>query len=181
MKKFLLLSSILLLTLVLNALYKADYIIYSTESYELRLPKIWTVQKTGGRELAFYHNGKQIGGLEVRGHDKSENLSSLTPNHTQIFYTKNHDSHKGPYIEMLIQQTPPAASGETWVKNQWHFYYLVPQESIAYDLWFNIEEVPRKAALKIAASFNRVSNKYELILMKLCCYCKTKVLKGRII
>ncbi|WP_010277595.1 M56 family metallopeptidase [Paenibacillus senegalensis] len=122
------------------------------ESYRLSVPKDWSIEQLPGSSLSFKKNGAGVGGLNPLEYYPDQPISQLRNNHTHVVESSPLEGYFTDVLFEIQQQTPPAASGDTAVKETVHIYFIVRDRKIAYDLYFNAG-VDRQTALDIAASF----------------------------
>jgi hypothetical protein len=88
----------------------------------------------------------------VLTYDPSQPVSQLVPNHTEVIESNPKSGFFTDVIQMKIKSTQPAAAGDSTVVEQMHFYFIIKNEGIAYDLYFNSADVNEQIALRIAKS-----------------------------
>lgn len=126
--------------------------VMQAESYQLSVPEDWSIEQLPGSSLSFIKDGNVIGGLDPLHYYPDQPISQLRNNHTDVVESS---PLQGYFAEVLFEkqvQTPPAASGDTTIKETTHIYLIVKDRKIAYDLYFNAE-IDEQTALGIAASF----------------------------
>lgn len=124
-----------------------------TDIYQISLPKDWEVEKLEGNMLLFKKDNEKIGGLDILGYHPDQPLSQLEPGHSEVVESKKLDGFFTEVLQEKLKITPPAASGITTVTEQLHLFFIMKDQKIAYDLYFNTDQVDEKTALTIAKSF----------------------------
>jgi hypothetical protein len=120
-----------------------------TESYSLAVPKTWTVDIQHDT-VHFFKNGKEIGGLEIEGYIPPDTV--YVPNHSELIEKKMVDGFFTSVIQASFNLTQPAASQDTSVTKETHFYFLINDKKQAYDLYFNLENVDEQTMMNIVKS-----------------------------
>lgn len=109
------------------------------------------IQLAGGY-LSFQKGNKYIGALEVLGFYPGQTISNLVPNGAEIVALRQVEGKQEAY-EVQVRVYPPAASPDQTIIEQTHFYYLLPEQRIAYDLHFISKDVSDHIAVEVAKSF----------------------------
>ncbi|MDF2650517.1 MAG: peptidase BlaR1, partial [Paenibacillus sp.] len=148
-KFMILLSFLLLLVVVGGALAlgagigktNAEINNLQTDQYQLSAPKEWSIQKLPGSSLSYTKEGKVIGGLDIIEYYPDQPISQLRPNHTEVLDSKQLEGFFTETIQEKLKRTPPAASGDTTAMEQIHIYFIMKDKRIAYDHYFNTQDV----------------------------------------
>ncbi|MCR8657482.1 M56 family metallopeptidase [Paenibacillus endoradicis] len=123
------------------------------DQYKLDTPEHWSIVKLPFASLSFEENGKVIGELGVTPYYPDQPLSQLRNNHTEVIESHALNGFFTEVIQEKIQQTPPAASGDTTVTETLHFYFIMKDKNKAYDLYFYTQDVDEQTAVSVAKSF----------------------------
>lgn len=131
--------------------------------YQVSVPNEWNEEIiiANGRpthQLYFKKGQKEIGGIQILGYYPDEPISHIHPNHSSIIFSKKLDGFFTETLLTKLETTPPAASGDNTVTEMIHIYFLLKDENIAYDIWFNSHDVDEQTVLEIAKSFQLKSS-----------------------
>lgn len=137
----------------INGEVGTDLITVETEQYQVSIPGDWSVEVLPGSSLSFTREGKAIGGIDVLAFYADQPISQLRPNHSEVIISKGLAGFFTEAFQERIKTAPPAASGDTAVREQIHIYFVLRDGQIAYDLYFDADVVDEQAALSIAKSF----------------------------
>lgn len=123
------------------------------DQYVVSTPEHWSIVSQPQSSMSFEENGKVVGGLDVTPYYPDQPLSQLRANHTEVIESHSLEGFFTEVIQERLQQTPPAASGDTTVTETLHFYFIIKDKNKAYHLYFNAQDVDEQVALNIAKSF----------------------------
>ncbi|MGZ4105826.1 MAG: hypothetical protein ACXVDE_00465 [Tumebacillaceae bacterium] len=128
-----------------------------TERYAISVPREWHVVQGIGGSLTFQkanHSATHqwLGGVDVLGFYPGQSISNLVPNGAEITSLNQVEGVPNAF-EVKVRIYPPAASNDQTVVEQTHFYYLIPEQRTAYDLYFQSHEVHEHTAVEVAQSF----------------------------
>lgn len=127
--------------------------VIKTNLYEVSIPDHWNVEKEPGSSLSFQKDNVEIGRMDILNYDPEKPVSQLEPNHSEIIETKQLDDFFTKVIQMKLKMTPPAASGKTESVEQIHYFIILKDKEITYDLLFNSSIVSEETGLEIVESF----------------------------
>lgn len=124
-----------------------------TKSYKINIPCGWSTQKIVSDVLVFKDKSKKIiGGVDVLAYYSDQPFHQLFPNHTEVIKSKKLFGFFTDVYEYKFEQMPPAAAKNTTVTYPKHFYYILKDKNIAYDLYFSKSDIKESVILKIAKS-----------------------------
>ncbi|WP_202079879.1 hypothetical protein [Caldalkalibacillus salinus] len=127
--------------------------ITNTEQYALSIPEQWVVAEEPGGVLRFKKDDEDIGGLNIVDYHPEQPLSQLNPNHAEVTKENELSGYFTTVVQFDYKITPPAASGDQTVTQEVHYNFLVQEQNIAYQLYFNAEVVEEETALQIIHTF----------------------------
>ncbi|RKP48023.1 hypothetical protein D7Z26_22755 [Cohnella endophytica] len=120
--------------------------------YKLVVPRDWDASL--GNDTTFYRNGTEIGGVDIVTYYPDQPISALYPNHHEVVENGMLDNLAAPtVIRTRMILTSPAAAEVQTSEEQLHYYFLMPESKIAYDLYFKTASVDDDTAQRIAESF----------------------------
>lgn len=141
-------------------------------SYEFNLPKGVTVDMntpglvvekntvasilvsmrvTGNGEMRFLIGDDVVGGIEIIGY--KADLPLFLPNHSTINAQKDVQGLLTEAVLLNLEITPPAASSETWSRNENHLYLIFEEQELVYDVFGDSSRLSESDLVEIAYSF----------------------------
>lgn len=113
---------------------------------------------TGNSEVRFKVGDSTVGGIEIVSY--KPDLPLFLPNHSDIKDQKDAEGLLTKAILLNLDVTPPAASGETWLRNENHLYLIFEEKEMAYDIYADTSHLSESDLMRIAESFKPASD-YE--------------------
>ena len=133
--------------------------VYQNSLYQISIPTNWTGNLAPGNAMTFTMGGKEIGGvnspISFDPNLKINNLIpvNLIPNHSKPIKIEKLDGFPTEVFRVILEKQPPAASGSTEIKQEIHYYFLIADKNIAFDLFFNLHDVSEEDATKVSKTF----------------------------
>ncbi|MGM0885224.1 MAG: hypothetical protein ACQEXQ_29795 [Bacillota bacterium] len=133
-----------------NIQTEGESTLVQSNCYRFAIPKEWVFESALG---VFKQDGKEIGGLYIPSYFGNEDITSLTPNHSELVESKKLDGYFTELYRLKLKRDKPASENDPTITEQYHYYFLVKEQKVTYDLYFNVGDVDEKTALQVIKSF----------------------------
>ncbi|SHF91390.1 bla regulator protein blaR1 [Caldanaerobius fijiensis DSM 17918] len=110
----------------------------------------------------FEKDNVPIGGIQIISYEPDQPL--FLPNHSEVKSEKEIKGLITKAVLINLDMTPPAASGDTSIKNENHLYLIFEDDRVAYDIYADTKYADESMLIRIAKSFKPTPKKNKFFI-----------------